>query len=97
MLGTGLSACADSAAVSDGSQSSHKTAMAPKRAKSARARPKTNVSTDDTANNDTTEILYAWSGRPMDKPAWFYGNRKTLLDEVPGAERFLEFGVTPAG
>ena len=63
--------------------------MAPK---SARGTTNTNVTTLDTAQIDNTE-KFTWSGRPLDKPSWFHGNRKSLYDDIPGAERFCEQGV----
>ena len=62
--------------------------MAPK---SARDKSDTAI-TDDNAQNDNTDKYY-WSGRPLDKPPWFYNNRKSLYDDVPGSERFIETGV----
>ena len=64
--------------------------MAPK---SARDKSDTAI-TDDNAQNDNTDRYY-WSGRPLDKPPWFFNNRKSLpepwcgvrdaaLDELSG-------------
>ena len=44
----------------------------------------------DSINTDT---IRKWTGRPLDEPMWYYGNKKLLFDEVEGARDFITKGV----
>ena len=52
--------------------------------------PTANATTDNTDNSVTARD---WSGRPLDEPAWFYSNLKSLYDEVEDAQLYVEKGI----
>ena len=44
-------------------------------------------------DSNNTDTIRKWTGRPLDEPMWYYGNKKLLFDEVEGARDFITKGV----
>ena len=58
----------------------------------ARQKPAPTQKTD--VNSDKTiTTAREWTGRPYDKPGWFFSNQKTLFDEVDGSREFITCGI----
>ena len=44
---------------------------------------------DYSTDSDTNDTFRKWTGRPLDKPMWYFINKKLLHDEVDGSRDFI--------